>query len=181
MFVLTSIWLLMLYLFSVPQWQESYLPLSFSAFCTVPKHSESEWLGKLGHSKMHTPFTFILLKNPVFYYVYSKKKKVYYKMPRETNAFSSPLRVSRSHWFREDKACGSSEGLDGSVGPAAVTSCVNWSRCLGPNTSVSLALIQDSRWCLHYRGIVMMKCDTTCKTLVTKTLTLAIAVAAAVN
>lgn len=54
-----------------------------------------------------------------------KKKKVYYKMPRETNAFSSPLRVSRSHWFREDKACGSLEGLDGSVGPTPVTSCVN--------------------------------------------------------
>lgn len=83
----------------------------FSAFCTVPKHSGDELLGKLGHSKIYTSFTLISLKTPVFYYLYSEN--FHNKMLCETNASSSPLRVSRSRWFREGKACGSSEGLDG--------------------------------------------------------------------
>lgn len=73
----------------------------FSAFCTVPKHSGNEMLGQLGHSKILTSFTLISLKNPVFYYLYSEN--FYCKVPRETNAFSSPPRVSRSRGFREDK------------------------------------------------------------------------------
>lgn len=92
-------WSLILYLLSVPQWQESYIPLRILLFGLYLSTVGMKCWGKLGHSKIYTSFTLISLNNPVFYYLYSEN--FHNKMPRETNAFSSPLRESVDHVVSE--------------------------------------------------------------------------------
>lgn len=86
---------LIAHLFSVPQWQELCLALSFLLVCTVPKHIGNEMLGKF-----YLPE--ILLKNPLFYYVYSEN--FHCKVTCWTDASGSPLTVRRAHWVREEGA-----------------------------------------------------------------------------